>query len=196
MSQMSDEKKARLEAIRAANRAKKAPEGDAAPEPTAPATTTTEAPTATATMVAPAAPAAVGVSMSDEKKAKLEAIRAANAAKKAAAGQAPATTTAAPATAQAATPAVPATKAAAPAAKPATRGVTVPQPVKPIEDDPQPWSVLIKHAAIGAVVGVILCVLLATMTGNYLMGAFWGLILGAVGGLLVLSWPPQHTTGD
>ncbi len=49
---------------------------------------------------------------------------------------------------------------------------------------------------IGAVLGLILCLLLATMTGDYIEGAIWGVVLGSLGGVLVLSWPPQHTTGD
>lgn len=69
MADTSDEKKARLDAIRAANAAKKAAAGEEpAPAPAAPVVAaTTEAP----------ASAAVGANMSDDKKARLEAIRAA-----------------------------------------------------------------------------------------------------------------------
>src|SRR3954454_4698579 len=69
----SDEKKARLEAIRAANAAKKSQEagnGD-----TMPVAAVTATPAAPPTVAATTAPAAVGANMSDDKKAKLEAIR-------------------------------------------------------------------------------------------------------------------------
>jgi hypothetical protein len=194
MSNMSEEKKARLEAIRAAKRAAAGEAPAAAPETATPAApATTEAPAAT-----PVAPVAVGSSMSDEKKAKLEAIRAANAAKKAAATDAPATAapaTAAPATAQAAAPAK---AAATPAAKPATpsRAISVPKPAEPVADDPQPRSALVRRAIVGAIFAIILCVLLATMTDKYILAVICGLLVGVVGGPLVLGWPPQRTTGD
>jgi putative Ca2+/H+ antiporter (TMEM165/GDT1 family) len=49
---------------------------------------------------------------------------------------------------------------------------------------------------VGAVFGMILCLLLATMTDKYIQGAVWGLILGAIAGPLVLGWPPHRTTSD
>jgi putative Ca2+/H+ antiporter (TMEM165/GDT1 family) len=49
---------------------------------------------------------------------------------------------------------------------------------------------------IGAIFGIILCVMFATMTGHYIQGAFWGAVLGALGGCLILSWPPERTTGE
>lgn len=180
---MNDDKKARLEAIRAANAAKKAQEGG---EEAAPVTV--------AAVQAPAAssvgPTAAGANMSDDKKAKLEAIRAANAAKKADGGGAvePATRTpvaAAPAAAQA---------AAAPAARPAAARAAPKSTV--LEDDRVPMGIYLSRAVVGAVVGVILCLMLATMTGNYISGALWGLVIGAFAGLLILNWPPEHTTGD
>lgn len=182
---MTDDKKARLEAIRAANAAKKAQGGGEAEPVTVAAV---QAPVAAAP-VASATPAA-GANMSDEKKAKLEAIRAANAAKKADAGAAaPAvvatTTPTAPATATAAAPAVARPAAARPAPK-----STV------LEDDRVPIQIYLRRAVVGAVLGLILCLLLATMTGNYVAGALWGLVLGALAGLLILNWPPEHTTGD
>lgn len=190
MSNMSDEKKARLEAIRAAKRAEQEAAGAATPAATAPvAAATTKAPAAPATTAAPA----VGANMSDDKKAKLEAIRAANAAKKAAAGTATPVATA-PAGAPAARPA--AAPAAAPAAKPAARPVVAAKPNAPVQDDRAPRSVLLKRAIIGAIVCMLLFVMLATMTGKYLEGAIWGLILGAVAGPIVLSWPPQRTTSE
>jgi NADH-quinone oxidoreductase subunit I len=77
---MSDDKRARLEAIRAAKRA----QGGAAPAEEA-----TAAPTPAAEAKAPSAPAAaVGKNMSDDKRARLEAIRAAKRAQNG--GEAPA----------------------------------------------------------------------------------------------------------
>ena len=122
----SDEKKARLEAIRAANAAKKSQEagnGD-----TMPVAAVTATPAAPPTVAATTAPAAVGANMSDDKKAKLEAIRAANAAKK---GVEPSTVAAAPAlvaatTAPAATRPAAAPAASAPAPRPAARAATKP----------------------------------------------------------------------
>lgn len=204
MSNMSEDKKARLEAIRDAKRAQQGANGGAAPAVAA-AAETSPAPEAPApAALAQADRAAAGGDMSDDKKAKLEAIRAANAAKKATAGGAPA---AAPVAAAATTPAAPApvSKAAAvPAAAPksaaapaaAARSAAPAKPAQPIEDDPQPRGALLRKVIIGAVFGLILCVLFASMTGNYIQGAITGLILGAVGGPLVLSWPPQRTTGD
>ena len=65
-----------------------------------------------------------------------------------------------------------------------------------VEEDRIPAGVHLRRAIIGAVFGVILCVLLATMTGRYITAAIWGLVLGALGGILVLNWPPERTTGD
>ena len=190
---MSEDKKARLEAIRAANAAKKAQAGADEPQPATTAAITDAPPAAAAT---PAT--AVGSSMSDDKKAKLEAIRAANAAKKAQAGDgAPAATAApaaaAPATPAAARPAAAAPAAAAPAPRPAARPTSQPAV---LEDDRIPMQVYIRRAGVGAIGGLILCVMLATMTGNYITGAIWGLGLGALTGILVLNWPPERTTGE
>lgn len=190
---MAEDKKARLEAIRAANRARQAESGDAPPAaPVAPAATDAPAPAAVASQ------AAVGASMPDDKKARLEAIRAANAAKKADAGST-ATVVATPAAAQTtpaatttAAPAATATPAAAP--KPAARPAAA--QTEPIPDDRVPAAVLLRRVIIGAVAGLLLCLMLATMTGNYLQGAFWGLLMGAVFGPLVLGWPPRQTTSD
>ena len=52
------------------------------------------------------------------------------------------------------------------------------------------------RAVIGAVIGIVLCVSFAVMTGNYIIAGISGAVMGALGGLLVLNWPPQHTTGD
>jgi hypothetical protein len=65
-----------------------------------------------------------------------------------------------------------------------------------LEDDRIPMQVYIRRAVVGAIGGLILCVLLATMTGNYITGAIWGLVLGALTGVLVLNWPPERTTGE
>ncbi|WP_054536856.1 hypothetical protein [Herpetosiphon geysericola] len=194
MADTSDEKKARLDAIRAANAAKKAA-GEApaaAPVPAAPVVAaTTEAP----------ATAAVGANMSDDKKARLEAIRA---AKKAAAADAPAApvvaATPAPAAAApvvAATPAAaPATAAAPVAAKPAAPAST--------GNDSISANSIISLTMLGRlkriIVGVAFCVLiglgLATVTGEYLLGGGFGALIGAVGGLMVGDWPAVKTTGD
>ena len=190
---MSEDKRARLEAIRAANAAKKAQEGGEPPAPAA--ATIVDAPAEVVPIAATTtAPAAVGASMSDEKKAKLEAIRAANAAKKGQAEPAPvAAAVAAPAAAPAARPvAAPAATAPRPApaaARPAPKATVV-------EDERIPISLHLRRAAIGAVLGLILCVLLATMTGDFLEAAIWGIVLGALGGLLVMNWPPTRTTGE
>jgi len=86
-SNMSGEKKARLEAIRAAKAAAKAAqEGGAAPEAPAPEAAAPETAAPEAAAPAPEAPAkpvaAIGSNMSEEKRARLEAIRAAKAAAK------------------------------------------------------------------------------------------------------------------
>lgn len=191
MADTSDEKKARLDAIRAANAAKKAAAGEepaAAPAPAAPVVAaTTEAP----------ASAAVGSNMSDDKKARLEAIRA---AKKAAASDAPAApvavaATPAPAAAPvvAATPAAPAAPAAPKPAAPASNG-----------NDLITANSIISLTMLGRlkriIAGVAFCVLiglgLATVTGEYLLGGGFGALIGVVGGLMVGDWPAVKTTGD
>lgn len=192
MADTSDEKKARLDAIRAANAAKKAAAGDepaAAPAPAAPVVAaTTEAP----------ASAAVGANMSDDKKARLEAIRA---AKKAAASDAPAAPVAVAATpAPAAAPVVAATPAAAPVAPAA------PKPAAPASNgnDLITANSIISLTMLGRlkriIVGVLFCGLiglgLATVTGAYLIGGLFGVFIGLVGGLMVGDWPAVKTTGD
>ncbi len=198
---MDEDKKARLDAIRAANAAKKAAEGGAAepavtvaPVIAAPAVT----PVTTAAPVA-AAPAKVGAAMSDDKKAKLEAIRAANAARKgevvadaAPAVVAPVAVQPGPATAAVA----PAPAVAAAPARSGTRVPNVQQGQKVMEDDRIPARVYAIRAAIGAVFGLIICVGLAADTHAYLQATIWGILLGAALGLLVLSWPPVRTTGE
>ena len=191
MADTSDEKKARLDAIRAANAAKKAAAGDepaAAPAPAAPVVAaTTEAPSA-----------AVGANMSDDKKARLEAIRA---AKKAAASDAPAAPVAVAATpAPAAAPVVAATPAAAPAAP------VAPKPAAPASNgnDLITANSIISLTMLGRlkriIAGVAFCVLiglgLATVTGEYLLGGGFGALIGVVGGLMVGDWPAVKTTGD
>jgi hypothetical protein len=167
----NDEKKARLEAIRAANRAKAATEGGAAAE--VPAAAPAAAPVATA---APAAAA----NMSDEKAARLAAIRAANAAKAGDTPAATATTTnlsappAAPAAPRAAAPA--AAAAAKPAAKPA---------LPPRKQIPRLYKVIG-----GIVFMTIVCVLLATTTKQYILAVIFGVLLGGTLGLMFGSWPP------
>ncbi len=202
---MSEDKKARLEAIRAANAAKKAAGGADAPA-VAPAAQIVDAPAPAGVAQiadAPAAPAgarvAAGANMSDDKKAKLEAIRAANAAKKAAGGgaqvvEAPAEA-AAPAAVTTRPVAATAAPAPAPAARPAAAARAAARPA-PVEDERLPRRVLLLRMLVGAIFGVILCLLLATMTGYYIRGAVAGLFLGALSGLLVLSWPPERTTGE
>ena len=186
---MPEDKKARLEAIRAANAAKKAQSGgEEAPAPVAAATVT--APAAATPDSRPAA----GANMPDDKKARLEAIRAANAAKQADGGTSTAPVPAAPTPAPAA--ARPAATAAPAAARPATPAARPTPKSAILEDERIPLRVHLWRAAIGAVLGVILCVLLATMTDNYISGALWGAVLGALTGVLVISWPPDRTTGD
>lgn len=187
----SDEKKARLEAIRAANAAKKAQGGT---EEVAPVTVAAVQAPAPAAVTTAAVPASAGANMSDDKKAKLEAIRAANAAKKADSGVAPVagiTPAVAPAAAR---PAAVAPAAAAPAARPAAARPTPKSTI--LEDDRIPMPIYLRRAVIGAVLGLILCLMLATMTGNYITGAVWGVILGALAGILIFNWPPERTTGD
>jgi len=210
---MSDEKKARLEAIRAAKRAQG--DGDAQPATAAaPAATIAPAileaaspaqtPVGNVTAQAPAAAgSAAGASMSDDKKARLEAIRAANAAKQgtggaAAPAAAPPTPAPGPARPAAAAPAAARPAAAAPAAPAAPRPAAArPTPkTAPIEDDRVPMGTLIRHAIIGAVFGAILFLMFATMTGNFIGAGIWGVLLGALGGVLVLNWPPERTTGE
>jgi hypothetical protein len=94
---MTDEKRARLEAIRAANRNRKAAE--TGEETAVPATAETP-PSTDVSMPAAAQPAVAGAAMPDEKAERLAAIRAANAAKKTAAPP----ETAAPAASGATTP--------------------------------------------------------------------------------------------
>ena len=197
---MSEDKKARLEAIRAANAAKKAQaqgNGDAASPPPVAAVSAEPAATPVAVAAPAAAPSrvAAGGNMSDEKKAKLEAIRAANAAKKADAGGSPAAVAPVVAAPAAAAPA-PARSAAAPAAPVARPVVRAPAKQQIVEEDRVSGRILMIRMLVGALFGLILCVLLATMTGYYIRGAITGIILGALAGLLVLSWPPQHTTGE
>src|SRR5919199_4361004 len=196
---MSEDKKARLEAIRAANAAKKAQaqgNGDAASPPPVAAVSAEPAATPVAVAAPAAAPsrAAAGGNMSDEKKAKLEAIRAANAAKKADAGGVPAAVAPVAAPAAAAPAAArPAAATAAPVARPAVRA---PAKQQIVEEDRVSGRILMIRMLVGALFGLILCVLLATMTGYYIRGAITGIFLGALAGPLVLSWPPQHTTGE
>jgi hypothetical protein len=199
---MSEDKKARLEAIRAANAAKKAAGGADAPA-VAQAAQIVDAPAPAGVAQIADAPAggrvAAGANMSDDKKAKLEAIRAANAAKKAAGGgaqvvEAPAEA-AAPAAVTTRPVAATAAPAPAPAARPAAAARAAARPA-PVEDERLPRRVLLLRMLVGAIFGVILCLLLATMTGYYIRGAVAGLFLGALSGLLVLSWPPERTTGE
>lgn len=196
MAEMSDEKKARLEAIRAANAAKKAADDDAPAAPVAVPVTPAAPAVAQATT---AAPAAVGASMSDEKKARLEAIRA---AKKAAANDAPATPAAVgtptvqlAATPVAATVAPAAPKPAAPAAtKPAAPQLTGGVEANSIID------LSFKGTLIRIIAGAIFCGIiglgLATLTDKYLLGGLFGVIIGVVGGYMVGDWPASKTTGD
>lgn len=195
---MTDDRKAKLDAIRAANAAKKAAEGGVVEA--APVAQIVETPSAAPVA---AALAKVGASMSDEKKAKLEAIRAAKAAEKDTV--AVATTAAAPAApAAAATTTAPVAAAvAAPQAATAQQlaakrvpDVVGPKPAKVIEDDTLTARVYVIRAVVGAVFGVVLCLLLASLTGKYVTAAIWGALLGAALGVLVLSWPPVRTTGE
>ncbi|WP_110520585.1 hypothetical protein [Herpetosiphon llansteffanensis] len=193
MADTSDEKKARLDAIRAANAAKKAAEGEAPAAAPAPA-----APVVAATTEAPAT-AAVGANMSDDKKARLEAIRA---AKKAAADAPAAPGVAATPAPAAAAPVV----AATPAAAPATAAPVAPKPAAPAStgNDSISANSIISLTMLGRlkriIVGVAFCVLiglgLATVTGEYLLGGGFGALIGAVGGLMVGDWPAVKTTGD
>jgi len=206
----NDEKKARLEAIRAANRAKAAAEGGAAteaPAVAAPVVAETQAATtntsdekaarlaairaanAAKTGDVPAAPAAAPAATtntSDEKAARLAAIRAANAAKGGDAPAVTATTTnlSAPAAAAAAPRA--AAPAAAAAAKPA---------LPPRKQIPRLYKVIG-----GAVFMTIVFVLLATTTKQYLLATIFGVVLGGAFGLMFGSWPPgpgdEVTGGD
>ncbi|XSG75637.1 hypothetical protein ACP8Y2_01295 [Herpetosiphon llansteffanensis] len=194
MADTSDEKKARLDAIRAANAAKKAAEGEAPAAAPAPA-----APVVAATTEAPAT-AAVGANMSDDKKARLEAIRA---AKKAAADAPAAPVVAATPAPAAAAPVVAATPAAAPAT---TAAPIAPKPAAPAStgNDSISANSIISLTMLGRlkriIVGVAFCVLiglgLATVTGEYLLGGGFGALIGAVGGLMVGDWPAVKTTGD
>ena len=210
---MSEEKRARLEAIRAANRAKQGGGGAPAPRPVAATTAAPAAPApapaapaarpAAATTAAPAAAppsaarpaaapaagarAATDANLPADQKARLAAIRAANSYDQ--------RTAAAPAPVQVRAPAPPATPALAARPAPAPRPQQPPAaPIVP--DDRIPMQVQLWRAVIGAVIGVILCVGFATMTGNYIIAGISGAVMGALGGLLVLNWPPQHTTGD
>ncbi|MBA3947395.1 MAG: hypothetical protein H0X37_22910 [Herpetosiphonaceae bacterium] len=200
---MNEDKKARLDAIRAANAARKVAEGDDA-EPAVTVAPVTVAPAvAPVTTAAPSVavtPAKAGAAMSDEKKAKLEAIRAANASRKGEVVVDAAPAVAAPVAVQPPTTAkdAVATAPAAPAA-PARSGTRVPniqQGQKVVEDDRIPARVYAIRAVIGAVFGLIICVALASDTHAYLPATIWGILLGAALGLLVLSWPPVRTTGE
>ena len=161
MADTSDEKKARLDAIRAANAAKKAAAGEEpAPAPAAPVVAaTTEAP----------ASAAVGANMSDDKKARLEAIRA---AKKAAASDAPV-----------------APKPAAPASN-GNDLITANSIIS--------LTMLgrLKRIVAGVAFCVLIGLGLATVTGEYLLGGGFGALIGVVGGVMVGDWPAVKTTGD
>lgn len=196
---MTDDRKAKLDAIRAANAAKKAAEGGVVEA--APVAQIVETPSAAPVA---AALAKVGASMSDEKKAKLEAIRAAKAAEKdtvavattATAPAAAATTTAPVAAAVAAAVAAPQAATAQQLAAKRVPDVVGPKPAKVIEDDTLTARVYVIRAVVGAVFGVVLCLLLASLTGKYVTAAIWGAFLGAALGVLVLSWPPVRTTGE
>lgn len=194
---MTEDKKARLEAIRAANAAKKAA-GDTVAAPFAPGAPAAAVAVATAPAVVEASPAPpAGKNMSEEQRAKLEAIRAANAAKRSVG--APAVAVAAPSTpaaAPAATMGAPARATPAPPAAPRRPAARPSVRVEPVVDDRIPRAILIRRMVLGAIFGIILCVLFATMTGHYFRGAITGAVLGALGGLLVLSWPPERTTGE
>ncbi|HEY1014740.1 MAG TPA: hypothetical protein VGE07_18660, partial [Herpetosiphonaceae bacterium] len=54
----------------------------------------------------------------------------------------------------------------------------------------------IVHIVVGALVGLVLCLGLATVTGDYLIGAIFGIVLGGVSGAMVGDWPAAKTTGD
>jgi len=166
----NDEKKARLEAIRAANRAKAAAEGGAAAAPPVEA--------AVAAPVAAETPA-TATNMSDDKAARLAAIRAANAAK---AGDAPAAT-ATTTNLSAPAPAAAAPRAAAPAAA-AARPVAKPA-LPPRKQIPRLYKVIG-----GAVFMTIVFVLLATTTKQYLLATIFGVVLGGAFGLMFGSLPP------
>src|SRR5436190_329982 len=114
------------------------------------------------------------MSDSDEKKARLEAIRAANRAKAAAEGNAPATpppAVAAPADAAATAPAAP---------TPAAKAALVPR--KPV---PRPIKLIA-----GVLFGILVVGLLATTTGQYIPAIIFGAIFGAVTALMFGNWPP------
>ena len=112
--------------------------------------------------------------MSDDKAARLAAIRAANAAK---AGETPAATATTTNVSAPAAPAAssPAAAAAAPAAaKPAAKPAAPPR-----KQIPRLYKILG-----GIVFMTIVCVLLATTTHQYLLGAFFGVLLGGTLGLM------------
>ncbi len=126
--------------------------------------------------MAPTAPAA-GAGTSDEKAARLAAIRAANAGKGTAA---PATeTTAHLGTAAPAAPATAAAPKAAAAPKPPARPTTARKPV------PR----MIKVAG-STIFFIVVLGLLATTTGQYIPAIIFGAIFGAVVGMMFGNWPP------
>ncbi|MCG8351552.1 MAG: hypothetical protein MI924_27615 [Chloroflexales bacterium] len=178
---MTDEKRARLEAIRAANRNRKAAgTGEAA----APAVVETT-PSPEVATPSSAQPATAGTAMSDEKAERLAAIRAANAAKKAdpappAAAAAPPASTVAPATPKPATPAASAATKTPPLgqmATPSSRPLTIQK--------------ITARTIVGALCGMLMLGLLATTVGNILPALIFGAFIGAVVGYMFGSWPPS-----
>jgi hypothetical protein len=218
---MTDEKRARLEAIRAANRNRKA---DETGEETAVPATVETPPSTEVSMPASAQPAAAAA-MSDEKAERLAAIRAANASKKTAAPPATAAPTAAgattpdekaerlaairaanaskqsitpPATAATAAPASPAAPAAPKAAsKPApptaSPAAKTPPPGQMATPSSRPLTAqaIAIRTVFGALCGMLLLGLLATTVGNILPALIFGALTGAVVGYMFGSWPPS-----
>lgn len=210
--EMSDEKAARLAAIRAANAAKNKGNASAAeaatsePESSKPAAAgksmsddkaarlaairaanqTKQTDESTTTQSESSRVAAAGKSMSDDKAARLAAIRAANQPK----GDASVSVSPTPSPATAAKPA-----AAKPttAAKPAAAKPAAPVDTSTPSSNPATFKGDVMRVFVGAIIGAIMVTLFGLMVTSYI--ALWtasafGAIFGGMSGLLVGRWPP------
>jgi hypothetical protein len=218
--EMSDEKAARLAAIRAANAAKKPGGGEEAPSPEAteqPASSMSEDKAARLAAIRaanadkkaggeategaptqkiseqPAESEGKGKSMSEDKAARLAAIRAANADKKAGGRDTP------PAVQPTPTPASEKTAKTVRSASP-TPPAAKPTPAQASTDTANPSSRpitmvgLMTRIIVGAIIGTVVLLLFGTTTIHYQsmeLAAAFGAFFGAVSAYIAGLWPPS-----